>query len=135
MRISQKMGVKYRLKTMNAQMRKSNILLSTQLIGLIHSFYRGVSTRVDWYLFINHTRRIDYALMYLENNLNFLILSFCLLFPKGISKDVKIFIFICYSIDLLHYFAFSSIYFAFAKLFVSTFLFYVYKKLLKIWLN
>ena len=59
----------------------------------------------------------------------------CLLFPKGISKDVKVFIVICYSIDLLHYFAFSSIYFAFAKLFVSTFLFYVYKKLLKRWLN
>ena len=134
MKISQ-MEVKHLKATMRNQTLKNNLLLSTQLISLIHSFFKGVSTRVDWYFLIEHTRRIDYALWHLENNLIFLILSFCLLFPKGISKDVKVFIVICYSIDLLHYFAFSSIYFAFAKLFVSTFLFYVYKKLLKRWLN
>lgn len=88
---------------------KNYILLSIIMLSQLHVIFRGSDMRVDWYLFIEHTRRIDYAVMYLCKHLIYVIYSYCLLFPKGINKDVKIFIFILSILDLLHYLLYSHL--------------------------
>lgn len=93
-------------------------------------FY-GSKERVDWYFLIDHTRRIDYAVMYLCKHLIYLILAFCLLFPKDILRDTKVFIFIFTVWDLVHYFATSHIGFELFKWLLVLATFLVYKRFKK----
>ncbi len=93
--------------------------------------FHGIEKRVDWFLLIDHTRRIDYAVMYLCKHLIYIVYSYCLLFPSGIHKDTKVFIFILAICDLLHYFLTSHIEFALPKLVLCLGIFYVYKKISK----
>jgi len=107
---------------------KNYILLSVIILSQLHVFFRGSLQRVDWFLFIDHTRRIDYAVMYLSKHLIYIIYSYCLLFPKGIHKYIKVFIFILSIIDLLHYFSTSHIGFGTFKILVTTIIFVIYRK-------
>ena len=84
--------------------------------------------RVDWFLCIEHTRRLDYAIMYLCTHITEIILAFCLLYPNGISREVKRLIFILCILDIIHYFTFSSIGFESEKLIIAFILSYGYKQ-------
>lgn len=83
--------------------------------------------RVDWFLFIDHTRRIDYAVMYLCKHLIYVIYAYCLLFPIGIKKDTKLFIFTLSIWDIIHYFTYSHIGFIWIKLILVFITFFVVK--------
>lgn len=98
---------------------KNYFLLSTFVLSQLHTLFRGSKTRVDWYLLIDHTRRIDYAVMYSTISINFLILAFCLRFPKGVNKEVTEFILIATSLDMLHLLLTSKIHFGLVKMFLA----------------
>lgn len=106
---------------------KDYFLLSLIILSQLHVLFRGLDTRVDWFIFIDYTRRIDYFVMYLCKYLTQLILSYCLLFPNNINKDIKFFIFTMCCADLLHYFTTSSIGFGMEKLFIVGSIFLCYK--------
>ena len=106
---------------------KNYLLISLVILSQLHVSFRGLNDRVDWFLFIDYTRRIDYAVMYLCQCITGIIFSYCLLYPKGISKDVRVLIFIITLMDLLHYFTFSLVGFGLEKLFLSGILFFMYK--------
>ena len=112
---------------MKKQTLKNYLLLLTPVLSLLHSFFKGSKHRVDWYLFIDYTRRIDYAIMYLTTSINFIIISFVMMYPKGVSVDIKIFILIVCLLDLIHYFTVSKVYFGVYKVFLAVILFYIYK--------
>lgn len=114
---------------------KNYFLLSTFVLSQLHTLFRGSKTRVDWYLLIEYTRRIDYAVMYTTIAINFFILAFCLRFPKGVKQDVTDFILIVTSLDLIHLLLTSKIHFGLVKIFVSIFIWlilYVYKNFAKV---
>ena len=87
-----------------------------------------MSERVDWFLFIDYTRRVDFAVMYLCKHIIYVILSYSILFPKGISRGTKVFVFTLSLFDLIHYFLTSHIGFSLIKLLLCVFVFVVYKK-------
>jgi len=89
--------------------------------------FHGSKVRVDWYLLIDFTRRIDFAVMYLSTSINFLIISYCLYKPKGIHKEIKEFIFIVCLLDLIHYLLISRVYFGMVKIFLAIIIYYTIK--------
>ena len=122
------LGEKNQQQTTRTQTHKDFLLFSLIIISQLHVIFRGSKDKVDWFIFIDYERRIDYATMYLGQYLTELIFSYCLLFPKNISKDVRVLIFSMCCVDLLHYFTTSSIGFGMEKFFIvgSFFLFYKY---------
>lgn len=103
------------------------MLLSTIVLAQLHTVFHGAKTRVDWYLLIDFTRRIDYAVMHLTTSINFLIISYCLYRPKGVNEETKKFIFILCILDLIHYLLISKIYFGLVKAFLAIIIYYIIK--------
>jgi hypothetical protein len=97
---------------------KNYLLLLTPLIGHLYTLFRGSSERVSWWL-TDNTRRIDYAVMYYSISINFLILSFCLMYPKGINKKVRKFILILSSLDMMHLMLVSKLKFGIFKILLA----------------
>ena len=106
---------------------KNYILLSIIVLSQLHVYFRGDNTRVDWYLLIEYTRRIDYAVMYLCKHIIYVIYAYVILFPIGVKKDIKVFIFMLSIADLLHYVLISHIGFSEIKIVVTLVAFALYK--------
>lgn len=106
---------------------KNSLLLSTAFLSMLHTLFYGLKTRVDWYLFIDYTRRLDFAVMYLTTSINFIILSYCMMYPQGIYRDVKRFILIICILDLIHYLTVSKVYFGIHKIVFAVLIFYCYR--------
>ncbi len=103
---------------------KNYLLLSTFILSSLHTLFRGSKIRVDWYLLIDYTRRIDFAVMYTTTAINFFILAFCLRFPKGIKEEIKDFILIVVSLDLLHLILLSKLRFGIVKICLAIVIYY-----------
>jgi len=107
---------------------KDWMLYSTAFIGYFPSLFYGNKTRVDLFLLVDHTRRIDFYFMYLGHSINYLILLFLLLFPKGLSTRAKQFIFLLCILDFLHYILLSKLYFAFIKIYLAILIYVILKQ-------
>jgi hypothetical protein len=110
---------------------KDWMLYSTALIGYFPSLFHGDKTRVDLFLLVDHTRRIDFYFMYLGHSINYLILLFLLLFPKGLSVRARQFVFLVCILDFFHYVLLSKLYFGFVKIYVAIVIYVVLKQLKK----
>lgn len=108
---------------------KDFVLFSTVFIGYLPTLFHGSTVRVDWFLLVDHSRRIDFYFLYLANAISFFIFSCLLLFPKGISKSMKVYVFIVCVLDLIHFILFSKLYFAFVKLVVAWLIYRLLKNL------
>jgi len=78
------------------------------VISQIRTIFYNQDTRVDWYLLIDHTRRIDFAVFYYGIVINFLVLAYCLYYPTGLYKWVKRYILILAVLDFVHLLFFAS---------------------------
>lgn len=107
---------------------KNTVLLSLVIISQLHAMFRGLDIRVDWFIFIDHTRRIDYAVMYASRYIIQLVLVYCLMYPKGISKKLVRFMLILSVLDLIHYFTLSSIGFGASKILFALGIYLIYNK-------
>jgi hypothetical protein len=110
---------------------KDWMLYSTALIGYFPSLFHGNKTRVDLFLLVDHTRRIDFYFMYLGHSINYLILLFLLLFPKGLSVRARQFVFLVCILDFFHYVLLSKLYFGFVKIYAAIVIYVVLKQLKK----
>jgi hypothetical protein len=110
---------------------KDWMLYLTVLIGYFPSLFHGNKTRLDLFLLVDHTRRIDFYFMYLGHSINYLILLFLLLFPKGLSVMARQFVFLVCILDFFHYVFLSKLYFGFVKIYAAIFIYVVLKQLKK----
>jgi hypothetical protein len=110
---------------------KDWMLYLTVLIGYFPSLFHGNKTRLDLFLLVDHTRRIDFYFMYLGHSINYLILLFLLLFPKGLSVRARQFVFLVCILDFFHYVLLSKLYFGFVKIYVAIVIYIVLKQLKK----
>ena len=113
---------------------KDWVLYFTIFISYFPTLFHGNKTRVDLFMLVETTKRIDFYFMYLGHSINYLILLFLLLFPKGISVRARQFVFLVCVIDFLHYILLSRLYFGFVKIYVAIFL-YVILKQFKKWIT
>lgn len=107
------------------------MLYLTVLIGYFPSLFHGNKTRLDLFLLVDHTRRIDFYFMYLGHSINYLILLFLLLFPKRLSVRARQFVFLVCILDFFHYVLLSKLYFGFVKIYAAIFIYVVLKQLKK----
>jgi len=112
---------------------KDFLLLSTALISYVPSMFHGSDKRVDIFLLVEYTRRIDFFFLYLGNSISFLIFAFLLLFPKGLSTQMKVFTVIVCILDFLHFILLSKLYFGFLKLIAAIFIYIFFNKIILKW--
>ena len=107
---------------------KNTFLASTFIISQIHTMFRGKQTRVDWYMLIEKTTRIDYAVYFSGIAINFLILAYCLHYPRGISRNITRFILIVTILDVIHLVLFAKQGFGISKIGIALliYIFYVF---------
>lgn len=105
---------------------KNYLLLAMPIISKIKTFYYRDDSRVDWFLFYDFVNRKGenigvlktWAIYFYTVPINFIILSYCMLFPKGIQLWVKQFIFTLCCLDLLHMALYAGKSFVFFKLMI-----------------
>lgn len=98
---------------------KNALLITTFVLSQIPFIFRGDKTRVDWYLLIEHSKRIDFAVLFYAYAVNFLILSYILHYKNGIDRRITRFILIVTSLDLIHLIILAKQGFGFAKIGVA----------------
>ena len=81
---------------------KNIALLFIYVLTLIPKTVFGVDIRFNLGLFVERSTRIDFVLMFYTNAISFLILAYCLHYPKGLDKRVTRLILTITSLDLLH---------------------------------
>lgn len=97
---------------------KNYLLLSIVLISQIHVAFAG-GKMVDWFLFIDKFRSLEFTIFMTGVFIRFIILHYCLIFPYGINKNIKIYLFILSLFDLLHFILFSGVGYEIEKIFAS----------------
>lgn len=110
---------------------KDLLLLSLCFISVLHIFFRGSGMKVDWFLFVDHKRNISFSVFMIGVYLRFIIMSYCLIKPKGINKNIPVFLFILSILDLIHFFTFSGLGFWKVKLLLALVCFISYVKFKK----
>lgn len=101
---------------------KNYLLLSLIIISQIHVFFRGLGISVDWFLLVDKQRGLNFTVFMIGVFVRFIILHYCLLRPYGINKDLKIYLLILSTLDLLHFFLTSGLGYAIEKILVSLFI-------------
>lgn len=82
--------------------RKNVILLLSYVIGYLPKLFFGSTYRISLGVFTERSTRIDFFVMYYSIAISFLILAYCLHYPKGLDKRVTRLILTITSLDLLH---------------------------------
>ena len=90
-------------------------------------------SHINLSLFVERSTRIDFFVMYYTNALCFIILSYLLVYPKGVSKRIARFVLIVCYLDFLHLFLFASRGFGMTKLALAILIWYIYEILKKKW--
>lgn len=106
---------------------KNLALLSTFVISQIHTLFSTYKDwRVDWYLLIEHSKRVDFAVFYSGIAINFLIMAYCLHYPKGISRGISRFILIITVLDMFHLLLMARQGFGMAKIGIALLIYIAY---------
>lgn len=95
---------------------KNHLLLSTYIISLLPKLFFDSDKRLNLGIFIERSTRIDFFVMHYTIAVNFLIMAYCLHYPKGIDKRVSRLIFIITILDFLHLLLFAKQGFGVAKI-------------------
>lgn len=95
---------------------KNIFLISTFVIAQIPTIFFGRTERINLSLFIERSTRIDFFFMYYATAINFLIMAYCMHFPRGVSKKITKFILIITVLDLIHLSGFAKQKYGMAKI-------------------
>lgn len=81
---------------------KNIALLTTYILTLLPKTVFGLDARLNLGFFIERSTRIDFFMMYYTNAISFLILAYCLHYPRGLDKRVTRLILTTTGLDLVH---------------------------------
>jgi hypothetical protein len=105
---------------------KNSLLFLFIFLSQIHVLFRGADFKILWIL-NDKIKTLNFSvflfIVYLEN----IVLYYCLLRPKGVSKDLLTVLFILSILDMFHFLLFSSYGYEIDKLCVMLFVFCCYK--------
>lgn len=85
---------------------KNIALLSTYIISILPKLFGSEKVYVS--LFNDRMSRFDNTVSYYANTISFLILAYCLHYPKGLDKRVTRLILTICSLDLIHLITFAK---------------------------
>jgi hypothetical protein len=98
---------------------KNGFLLLTFVLSQVPQLFYSSTERLNLSIFIERSTRIDFFVMYYVIAIDFLIMAYCLHYPKGISRRVTRLILIVTSLDLIHLITLAKQKFGFAKIGVA----------------
>ena len=81
---------------------KNILLLCTFVLSQLPSIFYGSTERLNLSLFVERSTRIDFFVLYYVTALNFLILAYCIHYPKGLNRTITRLILIITALDLIH---------------------------------
>lgn len=87
---------------------KNHLLLSTYIISVLPKIFFDSEKRLNLGIFIERSTRIDFFVMYYTIAINFLIMAYCLHYPRGIDKRFSRLILIITILDFLHLLLFAK---------------------------
>lgn len=103
---------------------KNLLLSSTYLLSQIHRYFKDSGS--IW-LSVFHGRErptdIQQAIFYYTLSINFIILSYCMHFNRGVDRRLSLLILIMTVLDFIHLFLYAKIGFGFVKIFLSIIIF------------
>lgn len=119
------------MKKYNHNNIKNLLLVSMPIISQIKTIFYYNNTRVNWWILplSPNGMRIDFAVFYYTLAINFIILAYCLLKPKGVIYSIKVFIFIITVLDLLHLLINAGRNYGIAKIGIALLILYIWKKI------
>ena len=103
---------------------KKILLISIVIISQLHVVFRGLNQRVDWFLFTDKPRGLNFSVFMLGVFIRFIIVHYCLLKPNDVNKNIALFLLVLSVLDLIHFFLTSGLGYAELKIVVA---FIVYK--------
>ena len=106
---------------------KNSLLLSTYVLSLLTKLFFDTEKRINLSIFVERSTRLDFVALYYSIAINFIIMAYCLHYPKGIDKRVSRFILIITVLDLLHLLLLAKQGFGVAKIFISFLLILAYE--------
>ena len=107
---------------------KNYILFSTIFISQVQTFFFGTKLRWNLSLFIERSTRVDFFFMYYANAINFIILAYCLHYPKNLDKRLTKLILFITCLDFLHLLLFAKRGYGMAKVCVAIlYVLYLYR--------
>lgn len=97
---------------------KNILLIATYFISYIPIYFSGTTERLWLSVFRGRPKdtRLDFVLLYYGTAINFLILAYCLHYPKGVNAIITRFVLIITGLDFIHLFLYAKQGFALEKL-------------------
>ena len=105
---------------------KNTLLIGVLILSQVPSVFFGTTERMNLSLLVERSTRLDFVAMYYVNAIDFLILSYCLWFPKGINVNIKFFIFLMCLLDLFHLLLFAKQGFGITKMGIAVIIYFIY---------
>ena len=106
---------------------KNGLLLLTFVLSQIPQLFYGSKERLNLSLFYERSTRIDFFAMYYVNAIDFLILAYCLHYPKGVHKSITRLILIITALDLIHLLTLARQIFGMGKVGLALFILVCYE--------
>ena len=103
---------------------KNNLLVITIPISQIHILFREYEPKLDWFIFSDKTRYLDFIVFLLGIYIKFIVLSFVALKPYGVDKRLIRYILIVSILDIFHFFLTSGLEYEVLKLFTGVLILY-----------
>lgn len=102
-----------------AALHKNTLLLSAYIFSLLPKLFFENEYRLNLGLLVERSTRIDFFVMYYAIAIDFLIMAYCLHYPKGLDRRVTRFIFVITILDFVHLLLLGKQGFGIAKIFLA----------------
>lgn len=105
---------------------KNSILFLIIFLSQIHILFRGVDLKLVW-LLNEKVKTFNFSVFLFVVYLEHIVLYYCLLRPKGVSRSLLTVLFILSMLDMFHFLLYSSYGYEIEKLAITGILFCCYK--------
>lgn len=95
---------------------KNGVIILVLIVGALPSIFEGNTNRVNWWLFIDDPVKTYWAAHFYSEQINFALLAFLIMFPKGVNKWLARFLLIITLLDLVHLIAVKKLVFGEVKI-------------------
>lgn len=110
---------------------KKILLILIVIISQLHVAFRGLNVKVDWFLFTDKTRGLNFSVFMIGVFVRFIIVHYCLLSPSNVNKNIALFLLVLSVLDLIHFFLTSGLGYAELKVLVAYIIYRIIKPYVK----
>lgn len=107
---------------------KNYLLLSLVLISQAHIVFRDSNIKIDWFLFTDTKRFLNFSIFQLCIYIKFIVLSYCIIYNDNINKRIAKYLLILSVLDVFHFFLTSGLGYEIIKIITGVIILYILGK-------